>query len=179
MPYGQFDSKQRRALKQVIKGKRVHDLGCGDQLLSGDLVKWGASEVVAIDSHPYGDPGKKVTTLKMSFADYLSTGPEIDIAFICWPPNRVEPALLELARLAKLVVYHGKCTDGTCCGWPGLFEHFLRRDLVAYVPDEYNTLCVYGALVPARRDGQPEERAGLDWEKIRPYYDERGRHAGA
>jgi len=180
VPYGQFDWKQVKILKSFIKGKKVHDLGCGDQLISGDLVKWGASEVIAVDSHPYGNPGRKITTVKSAFEDYLLTAPDIDVAFICWPQNYRQPSLVGLAERARTIIYHGKCTDGTYCGWPGLFRYFLGRELLAYVPDEYNTLIVYGEALASPRAGENEELGGLDEVNIRPYYNDKGGlYAGA
>ncbi len=188
MPYGQLDRKQTKALKAAVKGRKVHDLGCGDELLARDLVKFGASEVIAIDSklcllpyyreqHPYP---KGMTGIQAYFEEYAKTSPSIDVAFVSWPANRQDAGLLTLVMSAKTVIYLGKCTDGSCCGWPGLFSHFLRRELITHVPDEYNTLFIYGSMLETPRCGEWEEQAGLDWETTRPYYDGKGRpHAAA
>jgi hypothetical protein len=170
MAYGVLDSRQKKALRALIKGKKVHDLGCGDQSLSDALVSMGAKQVIAVDSHPFGQPVLAVTTVKSSFSDYAATSPEpeIDIAFVSWPVNRSEPGLLSLVMRAKIVAYLGKCTDGTCCGWPMLFQHFLGRELLTYVPESLNTLCIYGSEIKVPRTGELEERAGLDWQKMMP-----------
>lgn len=160
----------------------MHDLGCGDELLSGDLIKLGAKGVIAVDKdltvdaryrsvHPHH---KGVTGVRATFEEYAKKTPKIDVAFVSWPVNRVEEGLLTLVSRSKLVIYLGKCTDGACCGWPGLFKHFLSRELIAHVPDEYNSLLAYGRTLPDPRRGENEELGGLDWEKIRPYYNKQG-----
>ncbi len=175
MAYGQLDRKQAKALRALVKGKRIHDLGCGDQVLTRDLVKFGATEVIAIDTHPYGEPRPRITTIKSSFEDYalemyMNQLPDIEVAFVSWPANRRMNDLLLLIETAKFIVYLGKCTDGTSCGWPGLFEHFLSRTILSYIPHRHNTLCIYGDRLTAPREGELEERAGLDWQKVWPYY---------
>lgn len=85
------------------------------------------------------------------------------MAFVSWPANRPDEGLLTLLKRAATLIYLGKCTDGTCCGWPGLFTYFLSRELLVHVPDEYNTLFVYGGALETPRTGEWEERAGLDW----------------
>jgi hypothetical protein len=168
--YGQLDRKQTKALRAFVRGRDVHDLGCGDQMLSRELVRFGARQVVAVDSHPFGNPGPKVRTVHATFEDYVQRAPEIDISFVSWPANRVETALLDLLRSSRAVVYLGKCTDGTACGYPELFDHFLGRDILSYIPHEHNTLCIYGGRLSTRREGELEERAGMDWKRIWPYY---------
>ncbi len=182
MPYGQLDRKQTKALKALVRGKRVHDLGAGDELLAGDLARFGAAEVIAIDEKLCNEGWyrerrplpKGVIGIKATFEEYAKTVPDIEIAFVSWPANRESHGLLTLVQSARTVVYLGKCTDGVCCGWPGLFKHFLQRELVEHVPDEYNSLFVYGPRLPTPRCGENEEQAGLDWDKIRPYYNEQG-----
>jgi hypothetical protein len=171
MPYGCLNRKQKLVVKALVRGKKVHDLGCGDHVLSNELLKMGAQEVIAIDAHPYGVPllmriDRAVTPIKAHFEAYALTQPEIEIAFVSWPANRADRGLLALVSSAKKIVYLGKCTDGTCCGWPALFDHFLHRELLKYEPDVYNTLCIYGDDLDTPREGELEERAGLDWTRI-------------
>ena len=167
MSYGQVTDEQARAIQPFILGRVVHDLGCGDRYLSGRLVAWGASRVVAIDSHPFGPSyqGPSVTVVKQSFEEYLKTEPSIDVAFVSWPNNTRCDALLELVTDAKQVIYLGKNTDGVMCGSPALFLHLLCRPLLVHVPNEWNTLIVYGTGV-VEREGVLEELAGADLSKV-------------
>lgn len=177
MPYGQLNWKQQQAVKAVIKGRHVHDLGCGDAVLSRDLLRFGASGVTGIDSNFCTDPvyrtmfvlPQRLTGIRTTFEEYLKTKPSIDVAFMSWPINREERGLVELTQLARTVIYLGKCTDGQFCGFPGLFKHFISRELLDYEPDRPNTLCIYGGPLATPREAEHEERAGLDVTNIQPY----------
>jgi hypothetical protein len=172
--WGRLDPAQSTALAAIVRGRTVHDLGCGDQTLAEKLVQLGAAAVIAVDCQPMDwTPVAGVVPVHANFADYADTEPVIDVAFVAWPDNRVEPALLELIRRAKTVAYLGKCTDATICGWPGFFRYLLGRALVAHVPNVSNTLCVYGEPLARPWAGEWEERAGIDGQTIRPYSERR------
>jgi hypothetical protein len=170
MTWGRLDTAQAEALAAVVRGRTIHDLGCGDQVLSDALVQLGAAAVIAVDEHPVGCPGSWVNTVRTTFAEYETRQPIIDVAFVSWPVNHNEPPLLDLLYRAKTIAYLGKCTDGTLCGWPGLFRYFLGLELVAHVPHPANTLLIYGTPVAAPRVGEWEERAGLDHRFSYPYF---------
>ena len=170
MNYARLDKRQQAALAALIRGRTVHDLGCGDRTLSAYLVQLGAAGVVAVDyRQPPGDPAAGVTAVRVMFLEFAASEPAIDVAFVSWPNNHVQHGLLELLHRSATVAYLGKNTDGVACGWPGLFRHFLARKLVAYLPHRANTLCVYGPPIAEARIGEPEEQAGLDPLVIRPY----------
>ena len=185
MSYGHLDRKQAKALRALVQGRRVHDLGCGDQTLTRDLVKFGASEVTAVDCDPVtfrvrlvkiGERwlpqrvvNNSITTIKATFEEYAKEQPEIDIAFLSWPMNRVVRGLLPLVESARMVVYLGTCLGGTYCGFPSLFKHFLGRELLVHVPHKKNTLFIYGGALDTPREGEEEERAGIDSNNIWPY----------
>ena len=69
--------------------------------------------------------------------------------------------LLQLLARAETIVYLGKNTDGSMCGFPAVFEHMVGRRLLAYVPHFRNTLVVVGARLTEPRAPQHEELAGL------------------
>lgn len=162
--YGSPSTTQQQQIQKIISGRRVHDLGCGDCVLARLLLDWGATEVVAVDKDPFKpSPTRRGLTFTQAYFEYFdSITPEIDLAFMSWPSNRQESALLRLTKKAKTVVYLGKNTDGTMCGYPGLFEHFVTRKLLAYVPERGNTLIILGGPLKKPRRPRGEERAGLN-----------------
>jgi hypothetical protein len=165
-----WGQEQGDAIGRFVRDQVVHDLGCGDQVLSRALVRLGAARVMAVDASPPTElPGAEITTVRATFQEYLDGSPQIDVAFVSWPLNFPEPALLCLVARARTVIYLGKCTDGVFCGWPGLFRHFLGRKLLAHVPHPVNTLCVYGEPLVKPREGELEERAGIDWLSVTRY----------
>jgi hypothetical protein len=176
MSYGQLNRSQVRAVRLLIRGREVHDLGCGDRVLTKELVRLGARFVVAVDANPMGfDPGPPVMTVEQTFEDFLKTEPVIDVAFLSWPSTSAYSwlqstvpaidAIVELVVRSRQVVYLGKNTDGTLCGRPELFQHLVRRPLLVHVPSEWNTLIAYGSGV-VEREPVLEEQAGMDMTRV-------------
>lgn len=92
---------------------------------------------------------------------------EIDVAFVSWPSANPRTLLHRLVARAPLVLYLGKCTDGSFCGYPEFWQALSQRELLDRVYDRANVLLVYGPRKVAR-PVEPEERAGMDLD--RPYY---------
>lgn len=153
---------QRKALKPYLKGKHITDYGCGDFTLTRELVKLGAEHVTAIDKQGL-DPEIPRVTFQRAYFDKIRKLPQH--LFLSWPINHVCDAMVIAAATAETVVYLGKNTDGMCCGPPGLFEVLVRREVLAYVPWQPNTLIIYGKLIrqPNEEPREPlfEEMAGL------------------
>lgn len=164
MGWGRLSPEQRDAIRGVVRGRTVHDLGCGDLELSRQLIEFGATSVIGVDKSPsvWEPIPAGVLAVRATFAEFVLVNPTIDVAFVSWPVTVRDAGLLSLVRAARTVVYLGKCTDGIMCGWPALFQHFLARDLMAYVPHPNNALCVYGGELPKPRAGEYEECAGVD-----------------
>jgi hypothetical protein len=160
--YGGLTKAQEDCLREVVRGRRVHDLGASTGTQARLLLGWGALEVNAIDKEDFSASYKEAPSqLKFErayFEDY--TPGAIDLAFVSWPAN-YNNGLVKLVRQAKTVVYLGKNTDSTMCGYPQLFEHFITRKLVSYVPDYRNTLIVLGEPLAKPRTLQGEEWAGI------------------
>lgn len=142
--YGQLSPEQREVVAAFVRGKRVIDLGCGNCALANIMIETcGAAHVTAINykMSPREDV-PKISFVSSLFEDYDGEVPEV--AFLSWPVNRPVPALLRLVERAETVIYLGKNTDGTSCGWLDLFEHFSGRAILRHLPDQRNTLTVYG-----------------------------------
>jgi hypothetical protein len=163
MTYGRIDSDQGETIAKIVRGQVVIDLGCGDGGWAKFICGCGPKKVIALDKqvpqHKSDPPDQIVWTEKL-FEDYLADGPEhYDIAFLSWPVNRRIPALQVLVDRAKIVIYLGKNTDGTSCGWAGLFDALSQRAVRFYEPRRANTLIVYGEKTSDARQPFGEEIA--------------------
>ena len=182
MSFGRLSEDQEKVLAPFVKDKIVHDLGAGFCDLSLRLLELGASRVVAIDKdrmprleHLAG----RVAQARATFAEAAGFGSPggfsdeearrarslartIDVAFLSWPRENKVPGLVELLGRARIVVYLGKNTDMSMCGWPGMFlEALLPRSVLAHAPEQRNTLIVYGPRSNEPRRILGEEAAAL------------------
>jgi len=159
--YGRFNETQRSTVTPHVRGQHIHDLGAGDGSLAIELLGMGAEKVTAIDRHKIAAKHCNLVTWEAYFHD-LPPSVKPSVVFLSWPPNHTDYALLQLCQGASVLIYLGKCTDGTACGFPELFDDMIHRELLAYVPDRLNTLIIVGDRQPHRRKPQGEERAGLE-----------------
>jgi hypothetical protein len=152
-------------IKSIVAGRVVHDLGAGSGAMAELLVELGARKVILVD-HDEDEQRtpKGCERVTRSFFAFAATAPKIDVAFVSWPP-RIPAEVAGLPTLcgcAETVIYLGKNTGGTACGSPELFEWFLRREVLHYIPENRNTLIVYGKVRGLRtRLPRGEELAGL------------------
>lgn len=151
---------QQEAIQEVVRGRVVHDLGAGDFVLAHELLRMGASKIVALDKEaPHTWKGDaRIQVVRGYFHAY--TG-DIDVAFMSWPQNYNDEGVLRLIERAGTVVYLGKNTDGSACGSLRMFDHLVGRELLAHVPDRANTLLIYGKLLAEPREAVGEELAAL------------------
>lgn len=160
MSYGRLSDAQRAALRDAVVGEVVHDLGAGACTFSDILVELGATKVYAVDKSIWAPPtSPKVEVVETYFMAY--TGPAPEVAFLSWPDNHPLVGLLQLLSKCRKVIYLGKNTEGTSCGWPGLFEELATREILVHLPAPKNTLTVYSD----RRVGRPltgEEFCGIN-----------------
>jgi len=88
------------------------------------------------------------------------------VAFLSWPANHSMPGLFELLAPAQWIVYLGKNTDGSACGTPEFFSRMLYREVKFYVPEQPNSLIVYGSRLPQKRPPVGEERAAFNTKDV-------------
>lgn len=159
MAFGKLSDDQREAVREHVRDRVVHDLGAGSCELSCELLNLGAKSVVAIDTKEIPFVDRRIKRIRTAFECYREP---ISVAFVSWPINQEDPGLPRLLRGAKKVIYLGKNTDGTMCGWPELFLDVLaKRKVEVYLPERKNTLIIYGAKLRARRKSLlGEESAG-------------------
>ena len=168
MSYGHLSPAQSEALTPHVQGRVVHDFGAGSCELARKLVQLGAEQVIAIDKEKMPCVDDPRVIQKHGYFGQAAAD-EIDVAFMSWPQNMESPVLLALVEHARTVVYLGKNTDGSSCGWPGLFESLLWRRLLVYTPERPNTLIIYGGKLKRRRRPRGEERAAITIEEqVRP-----------
>ncbi len=156
-----FSQEQGKVLRPFITGQLVHDLGAGMLLQAHQLLDFGARQVIAIDKEPYvlqAQRDERMVPINCYLSNYTE---KVEIVFLGSPTNQYIPGLLDLLEKARIIIYLGKNTDLTACGWPGLFWHFLGREVVAYAPEPANVMVVYGSRASTPRPILGEELAAL------------------
>lgn len=150
-------------LQPHVSGKHVHDLGACDLRLSMALVTVGAEKVTAVDRNPMPtlEAYPEIEPHQSHFDDFIGSP---RIAFVSWPVNW-PCGIPRLIRNAEKVIYLGKNTDGLCCADPQFWDMVTRREVLDHVPNEANTLIVYGKE-SGRRSLLPEEMAAVYTEKM-------------
>jgi hypothetical protein len=159
MPYGALNQAQAQVVERFVRGQVVYDFGAANLYVSCELLRLGASKVIAIDKEPVRFRGipKGIEFRQVLFRDVLDD--PIDIAFVSWPPN-YDTGLIPILRRARIILYLGKNTDGTACGTPDMFQYLLKRK-AEYIPDRHNTLICYTDFLRVAREPLPEERASI------------------
>jgi hypothetical protein len=160
--YADLTEEQREKLRPFVKGRRLRDYGCGNLVFTEELVNLGARHIEAIDMDHVRVPCelRKYVTFKhqrISQSGFSRRG-----AVVAWPYN-VYTGVEHMTHRAPQLIYVGSNTGGTVCGYPAFWLEMARREVLLYVPDEHNTLIVYGAhgSQKTRRRLMPEEYAGL------------------
>ena len=159
MSHGALNLEQSLLVERVVRDQVVYDFGASDLRLSCELLRLGASKVIAIDKEPVrfrGIPNE--IEFRQSLFQDVQDDP-IDIAFVSWPPNH-DTGLVPILRRSRTILYLGKNTDGTACGTPGMFQYLLKRK-AEYLPDRHNTLICYTDFLTVERQPFPEERASI------------------
>jgi hypothetical protein len=153
------------AIRRHVEGNVVHDFGAGNFALSVRLLELGASQVIAVDKSPAQPPPLAgLSFVRSRFEDYRESS---DIAFISWPINH-PVGLHRLIEHSRLVIYLGKNTDGTVCGYDALWDHLVQREALDHLPTFMQTLIVYGPR-RVRRPQLPEEFAALNLDHVWSY----------
>lgn len=160
MGYGKIIDVQVKALRPFVAGRVVHDLGAGDMEKARLLLHLGAEKVHAVEKAPYPfSLPLRIERHEMYFKDYRPA--EVDVALLSWPANHMMEGLLPLLVKAKTIIYLGKNTDGTSCGFPALFVYLTIRRLLVHKPHPTNTLIIVGEPLRKPRTPEHEELAGI------------------
>jgi hypothetical protein len=160
MGYGIITAEMMAVIDPFVRGKEVWDFGAGDLTHAETLAALGATKVVAIDKAQMPKlHSSRVMPVWTYFSNVDVPASGIRVAFVAWPVNYVMWELIGILDQADVVIYLGSNTDGNACGFPGLFEHLVKRELLAHVPYQRNSLIVVGKRLPTRRLETPEEVA--------------------
>jgi len=159
MPYGVLNQAQAQLVEHFVRGQVVHDFGAANLYVSCELLRLGASKVIAIDKDPvrFMSIPEGIEFRQVLFRDVQDD--PIDVAFISWPPNH-DTGLVPILKRSRVVIYLGKNTDGTACGTPEMFQYLLKRK-AEYLPDRRNTLICYTDFLTVSRKPFPEEMASI------------------
>lgn len=163
--YGKIFLDFEAPIRAQVQGQVVHDLGAGDTTLALQLVGLGAKQVLLLDKeHIFTPPSlQSLKAIRTYYSDW--TGWEdVRVAFLSWPPSHT-PGLVKGLEKVPTVIYMGANHGGTSAGSVALFQHFLQRPLLTYIPNPKNSLLIYGSW---NREADPrspvgEEQAGLSF----------------
>jgi len=173
--HGDPNPAQTEAIRRHAAGRHVYDLGAGSGALSALLLHLGARHVVAVDQgYKHDRTVIPRLTLVRAFFHELDPAGCTEVAFVSWPPylfapREVTAGLVNLCAAAKTVIYLGS-NFGHVCGNLDFWVHVGTREVLEHIPDERNTLIVYGrrgARIPGQRL-LPEEKAAL-WRGAIPF----------
>ena len=155
--FGKLLGRMGEAIRPLVEGKTVWDLGAGDLLHAERLLRLGAAQVVAVDKEPFPDIAEGRITLINSLFNAVEP-PErgIDVAFLSWPDTHFLGGLVQLVAAARTVIYLGKNMDGTKCGFSVLWDHLTQREVLDHWLHHKNSMLVYGGSC-GRRPLFPEE----------------------
>lgn len=161
--HGQLTDEQEAVVRTFVAGYNVHDIGAGQLALAQKLIELGANTVTAVDkcySHTLVKSLPHITLVGEYFEEYAKHGHVVDVAFLSWPEAYQQQGVVQLIEDARVVVYLGNNFDGVSCGSEEMFQHLVQREVLGLVPNQFNSLIVYGNSRIKRRP-LPEEYAGL------------------
>jgi hypothetical protein len=168
--WGILTPAQKLAVKSFIRGRRIRDYGCGNLVLTRQLLELGARHVEGVDDYAEGDRVAVPEYMKPRFKyirkPFHECPPSARMAFVSWPSNYDNDIQFPLQH-ALIVIYLGKNTDGYMCGTMKLWRELRRRRVLAHVPAPENDLIVYGGAALRARRMLPEEYGGS--RRDRPY----------
>lgn len=178
--YATLDAGMENILRRYVGGKRVVEIGAGGGTLALDLLRPASASLLLVEKEDYAcrlirayETGKRQARVSQEpeslpplevRCEYAETGPRegehFDVLVLSWPANRKMPGLLERwLPAADVIIYIGCNDSATHCGWPGLFQAFLERELLEYVKHPLNDLLILGPNRVSRTHTLAERRA--------------------
>ena len=158
MSWGSLSVAQAQVVRRHVRGRRVHDLGAGNLLLSHQLIELGARRVVAVDMHM----DFRVQTPGVDFvcSSFRRFKDPVSVAFVSWPAQYGTRGLTQILSGATKVIYLGLNENmGTVCGGKAFWEAMRKREILHSVECLNNDLFVYGPRRVRREPNAHELRA--------------------
>ena len=175
--YATLTDDMKAAIKAIVKGRTVYDLGAETLSFALELVGMGAEHVTCIDRHemPHLDRLRLASNDRINWktqhfselmGDIATDGMSglKDVLLMSWPVNWTT-GLSVLARLHQdaYIIYLGSNRDGTACGSCELFFELMKRDVQVEIQHQRNDLIIYK---PGRREFHRCEKGELTREEI-------------
>jgi hypothetical protein len=172
--YGMLESWQEDRLRPFVHGRRLVDYGCGNLVFTLQVLALGARHVLAYDKERVSVPAEVRHRLSFTQGCFLDRPPTMRTAIASWPYNTDTGLDLRLTT-APRIIYVGRNTGGTVCGYVDFWLELFRREVLCYAPDEHNVLIVYGDYLTRRRKLMPEEYAAIAQRSYLSYEDAHAR----
>lgn len=163
--WGILTAEQKLVVKSFIRGRRIRDYGCGNLVLTKQLLELGARHIEGVDVHRVRVPKDLEPRLKVIYHFFHECPPSARMAFMSWPVNG-ESGIEVALRQHTIIIYLGKNTDGRVCGSLKMWRELRRRRILAHVPAPQNDLIVYGGAALRKRRLLPEEFAGCCKDRV-------------
>jgi hypothetical protein len=167
----------KAAIKAIVDGRTVYDLGAGDISNALTLLELGAEHVTCVDRNPppFRDGLKLAMKPGLSWrkryfaelhSDIIGDGMADlnEVLFISWPVNWMT-ALDALVRLHRdaWIIYVGSNRNGAACGSCEMFFEMTKRDVQVEIQHPRNDLIIYK---PGRRDHHRYEKGTLTRDEL-------------
>lgn len=136
--YGKMPPMAWTAIRDLVQGKVVVDLGCGSLGYSFEISKMGARQIFAVDKEPCTVPGNKFPpglefvrgNFEQLVTDTVRLPAKFDVAFVSWPSNHPMRGLIEMCDRADIVIHMGCNWNETACGFPAFYRYLCSRELL-------------------------------------------------
>jgi len=136
-----LNDKQLEHLRPYVKDSSILDLGAADLEGAQLMLELGARDVLAVDRFEMPRPSiSRITTKQVQFQHLEETRPVVLASWIVNWQVDIEKFL----ETADVVISISKNTDGSACGYRGMWQHLRRREVLLYLADPTNCLTVYG-----------------------------------
>lgn len=155
---GRLSIAQEAAVAPYIHGQRVLDLGASDLALSHVMVAMGALDVLAVDRRRM--PVPQTPKIQTDVRYFHDLGKTRSVVLASWIVNW-DVGIERQLHAATHVVVLSKNTDGSVCGYPGMWELLRQREVLLYLPECPNVVTVYGPQ-KTTRGPTGEEIAAVD-----------------